>query len=223
MGADVEDIADGEATPADPGAIDLEAIRKRYCAQFYAGKLDPASQAMANLITAVEALRARVTELTGALEGFRCALLAANNRAEAAEAREADMKADYLRRHKDACDRFEELIAVKAREAALTGALEAVPQSVLSTHGRGGAEVCPNCGERHEYTSEIIHKPGCYILKIQVVLAATPAQALERAKAVEKIVGIAREMVAKDHGLDCYEAGLTEALVKLDALGKKEG
>ena len=85
-----------EATPADPAAIDLDVIRRRYCTgdSFQGGSICVGD--ISGLIAAVEALRARVAELevfTGHLRASRDHAVQAN---EAAEARVVDSYAAGL-------------------------------------------------------------------------------------------------------------------------------
>ena len=95
---------------------------------------------------------------------------------EALRARVADLKADYLRRHKDACDRFEKLIAAEAHMAALAGAISAWldhRHDVFCAQMQGTFDEMPT-----NRIDEIVQQ-------CEDALSATPADAMERAKARE--------------------------------------
>ncbi len=107
--------------------------------------------------------------------------------------------------------------AAEARVVELAGALERVRQCCLFEEdlGRTGVTMEPHINEQ-------------LFDDICAALLATPAQAMEKARAVQKVAGYARhaqycDLVynpPEERSLQC-SCGLTAALAKLDALGKE--
>ncbi len=150
-------------TPADLGAIDLDAIRN------YRG-VDQVffAAAICDLIAAVEALRARAAELEIGLPAL----------------------AKWQR------DDAERVQLLKAREVELAGALEGVMPWM---------------------TGECSRTVPDEWVRAAAALAATPAKALERARAVEAVFVAARAILVETNS---PRARTLRA--KLDALGKEK-
>lgn len=56
------------------------------------------------------------------------------------------------------------------KNAGLVKALEGIPLSEESCHGRGGRYFCPHCGEYGENPHAIHHNNGCFVPTIRAVL-----------------------------------------------------
>jgi len=166
-------------TPADPGEIDLVKRWKE------AARRDDILDVMVPsdirlLIKEIGALRERVVGLEGEVEQAIKWQQFYMNKAEAAEARVAEL-AEALRR----------------------------------IENENWDDVDPDDG-LHEKSARKLARAA---------LAATPAKALERAKAVEKLIIVARDIAscraARSAGFVAVDGRLDKALTNLDALGKE--
>jgi len=184
---------DGEATPADPGAIDLEPIKRRNNPLSDLSVDIVSLEDAGNLIAAVEALRERVADLMEQNTTVR------------------RRNGEYAQAMADANEKVE---AVEAREAALAGALRGL-LGRLDSHFGGPLRNMD--WKEQEYARN--------------VLAATPADAMERARAVTALIEVADAVIdsgarlRSDPGThELMLASLCSVmadLAKLDALGKE--
>ena len=190
-------------TPADPAAIDLEELQARR--KPFDGQLSVADTD--RLIAAVEALRARIKIIKGNLESEAFFW---KEQAEAAEARVAELEVftGHLRASRDHAVQANE--AAEARVAELAGALEPLIDD----------DECrlDHSGFCQTHTNEL-DDGRCAMAVANTVLAATPAEALERARAKDAVITEYRKYV--DGGY-YGSAALDAALMALDALGKEE-
>lgn len=196
----------------DHTAIDLEAIRSRYCVNFYAGKLDPASKAVSDLIAAVEALRERVARLTGckSLDCPECGEASKTDRAacEVCGAHLSLKNFNGIIKQIDADWRHSTELA-EAHATELAGALKFILAfyDPSQTHLDTEAWKCAEAGGRTALAAFL----------------ANNSQALERAKAKDEILIIARSCIDRDYSGDPAIAALDVAFAKLDALDQEDG
>ena len=217
---------DSEATP-DPGAIDLHAVGSRNCD--LSANITELRENVAVLIAAVETLRERNTTLLRK-NGERARWASdANDRADAAEARgvelerERDLAVAHDRQDYPTASAYEVVCkartkwqaraeAAEGRGAALAGALEKIGQS-------GPVD---KDGNDDAYAGW----EWCYDLA-NAVLAATPSEVSERAKAVKGCVTMLRSLVdlsrRENWPTNADFEPAEDALAKLDALGKEGG
>lgn len=187
-------------TPTDPGTIDLDELIKslRTAASMYSA---PGAVALLGRAEdAIEALRARVAELEVLAiddqSGKSWRKIALHGESEAGEIDR--IASEYLVRAD----------AAEARVAELAGALDGI-RAVF---------------EEWSLADQAADTPAM-LRKFGEILAATPAEALERARAVEEVVKMAR-LVAEARAIEVEstplrQKALRSALAKLDALGNE--
>ena len=193
----------GAAPKAPPAEIDLEVIKNRP-----AGRSDRNAEDKAALIAAVESLRVRVVDLEGLAETL------ASTQCEAPYAdKHGHMHCEYLQ-------------ASEARCVELAAMLQGEVDSCCCCDATGTAHTMAD-------ETEVGCAPGSSAIPCPVctpwraMIAAMPPEALERARARDNIIDIAREIVstesawtsewvAKDHALK-------DAFANLDALQGESG
>ncbi len=168
MSADPNDIAtvDGDATPTDPGAIDLEHIKK------YTRRDDARFRVVTALIAAVEALRERVDTLN-IVDGFLAATAEKNLiRAEAAEARVKRLETQYnLYKH-----------VAKSVRGALDG--EHTQRDILKVFDEQVDRV--EAAEACEMKLARVLEAQCDLIESNSMLSACASSTLEPARALLK-------------------------------------
>ncbi len=138
---------------------------------------------------------------------------------EALRERVAELEHGYDVWCKTANQQADMRIAAEARVAALAGALEFYADP--NTYTAIGFLADPPCGDFVD-DFEVIGDAGRPGKRARTVLAATPAEALERARAVEEILRWAREMRGDGGAIRPYAfEEMENAFDKLDALGKE--
>ncbi len=217
-------------TPADPGAIDLHAVGSRNCD--LSANITELREDGAALIAEVEALRKRVKLLENDQALGEQIILRLEPRAEAAEARVAELKEDLqFREERNSVAKetkqlretiFGEMAtAVEAEEARgveVTGALKELlreHECLLISIGNANARV------------SIWHK------KARAAVRATSTEALERANLGKELIRVSDAVIDSGRRLrsdpGTHELMLASLccvmknLAKLDALGKQEG
>lgn len=183
-------------TPADPGAINLKVLKNRYETVPEIWMSRPHNFAdICKLIAAIEALRERVAEL----EPYEKSCLKVT---------------DWCTKHDrsditSSTELIEAIEAAEARGVELAGALNDIARGMCGNEVSLDQAPDKFGSAMWEWSQK----------KARTTLAATPAQAMERARAVETV---AKE--AKRYRDDrSYGNGvLNIALDKLDALGKEE-
>ena len=192
-------------TPANPSAIDLEPFRRRARHMWPPEGPEPLDD-ICDLIAAVEALRERVVDLE------KLAEFLASNQCEAPHIDEnGHMQCEYVE-------------AAEARVVELAGALEpfANEDAWAGWDDRKGAYLTADF--------KGLGKPWVWA---QDALAATPEDALERARAVEEVITAVDATIDSGrrfrsdpgaHSLALANlCNVMGKLAQLDALGKEEG
>lgn len=165
------------AMAGTPGAIDLEVLKQRLWGQQDGGDVSHliAARDVAGLIAAVEALRKDNRHQIDRA-------LSAETRLGGLRARVAELCESLNWRNRQVVTWKARAEAAEAHMAALAGALETI--SLGRRPGKNRDWVCPFCHVQSERTAEIQHTKSCFVPRIRTVLAATPAEVIERAKAV---------------------------------------
>ena len=193
-----------EASTLEPGAFDLESYRIKYDDHTVKYKDVKA------LIAAVEALRERVAATNNTAADHFNQWVALQERFAALEERAAELDGARIVNENAMNIQRERAEATEAREVELAGVLDTVRPFFEGEH----AYDHPDCRQ------------------IRTVLAATPAKALERARAKDAFIDLSKILLTRGHlGLAPPTSGSgrktiadwRKARAKLDALGKEEG
>ncbi len=202
------------ATPADPGAIDLDDTELEPSdverGEWQAGTRDYVER----LEVVVEALRERVAELKLFTGYLRTSRDHAESKLEAAEARVVELAG--------ALENFDNNFRVEIPEKGLTAGKMTL-WFLFDGEPGYGLMIAEN-----SYDEAALNLLWGALNEARAALSATPAEAMERAKAVEAVASTALSLsgaMVDAEGKDCdfspvdeKWSALTAALAKLDAL-----